>query len=135
MQNIIIKFKRIEVIKADLRNHTLHFGIHYDEDEKPMYFKKIYDLRENVDSFVHKLISDIKMKCRKENTMPIDDLDFLNHYTNILIHQKGDGQQIEKIANAVKRFKDKVRNLNSFGRHESYIQKYNEFIGLKANLE
>jgi len=135
MENIILKFKRIEVVKVDLRNKALHLGVYYNEDEKQMYFKKIYDLRENVDTFVHKLISDIKRQCRKENTMPIDDLDFLNHYTNILIHQRGDGQTIEKIANAIKRFKDKVRNLNTFDRHESYIQRYNEFIGLKANLE
>lgn len=135
MENIVLRFRKVEVIKVDLRNKALHLGFYYDEDEKPLYYKKIYELNEDVNSFVHKLISDLKRRCRNTNTMPVDDLDFLNHYTNILIHNAGDGQAVEKIANAIKRFKDKVRNLNTFGRHENYIQKYNEFIGLKANLE
>ncbi len=135
MENVVIKLKRIEVLKPDMRNSTLKLGLKYEENGQPKQISKTYDMKENVENFAHKLISEIRNSCRKDNTMPIDDLDFLNHYTNIIIDRKGETSAIEKISNAIKRFKDKVRSLKTLDRHESYIQKYNEFIGLKANLE
>lgn len=135
METIIIKFNKIEVANADLRKNILELTFFYEENGKQMKLQKKYCMADNIDQFVSSTIAEAKAKCMKGNAMPVDDLDFLNHYTNVLVHESTDVPTAEKMANAMRRFKDKVRNMKTLDRQESYIQKYNELIGLKAEIK
>jgi len=134
METIKLKFKKIEVDKVDIRNALLIMTFFYEENGKPRQLQKNYSLKEDVDTFVNKLISEIKEDCCKRNAVLIDDDDFLSYHLNILLDENEEGVTKEKIANAIKRFKDKIRSFRNLRESESYIQHYNELIGLKADL-
>lgn len=131
MKTVTLKFTRAIVEKVDLRKNSFNMAFLYEEDSKPMKLQKTYRLDEDVNTFADNVISAAKLKSRETHSVKLEEDDALSYYINIVIE---DENAREKLVNAMKRFKDKVRDLKSLGRHESYIQRYNSLLGLKAEL-
>ncbi|HII16200.1 MAG TPA: hypothetical protein HA362_07900 [Nanoarchaeota archaeon] len=135
MGKVILKFKRIEVGKVDTRNNVMELFFCFDENGREMKHRKSYPLDMDVDNFVNSLINEIKVKSHERNAVVVDDDDFLSYHMNILIDEPEPGVAKDKIANALRRFKDKVRSFRNIRQSDNYITHYNELVGLKADIE
>ncbi|MFA5887538.1 MAG: hypothetical protein WC852_02410 [Candidatus Nanoarchaeia archaeon] len=135
MEKVTLKFKRIEVTKVDTRNNVLEMAFFYDENGKEFKHTKNYSLEADVDGFVNTLINEVKTKTHERNAVIVDDDDFLSFHLNVLLDENEPGLTKDKIANAVRRFKDKIRGFRSLRSSENYIDHYQSLIGLKANIE
>ena len=67
--------------------------------------------------------------------MIVDDDDFLSFHLNVLLDENEPDLTKDKIANALRRFKDKIRSFRSITKSDGYIDHYQSLIGLKANIE
>jgi len=133
METVNIRFNSMEVEKADLRRGILDIAFHYDEKGKASVYRKAYSMDNDMEKFIQGSIKEILQKAREKHGIGVDDDDnFLNYYINIIIENESSG---EKMVNAIKRFREKVKSLKSVGRHESYIQRYNSLLGLKADIK
>jgi hypothetical protein len=135
MEKVTLKFKRIEVTKVDTRNNVLEMAFFYDENGKEYKHTKNYSLEADVDGFVNTLINEVKTKTHERNAVIVDDDDFLSFHLNVLLDENEPGLTKDKIANAVRRFKDKIRSFRSITKSDGYIDHYQSLIGLKANIE
>lgn len=135
MQKVTLKFKRIEVAKVDTRNNALEMVFFYDENGREFKHSKNYLFDNDVDSFVNTLIHEVKTKAHERNAVIVDDDDFLSFHLNVLMDESEPGSTKEKIANALRRFKDKVRSFHSISKSDGYMEHYQSLIGLKASVE
>ena len=134
-ETVKLKFNRINVDKVDTRNNQLEMTFFYEENGKEMKHRKIYRLADDVDGFVNSLINEVKVKSHERNAVMVDNDDFLSYHMNILIEEPEPGVTKEKIANTVRRFKDKIRGFRNLKSSDNYISHYNELIGLKSDIE
>lgn len=135
MEKVTLKFKRIEVTKVDTRNNVLEMAFFYGENGKEFKHTKNYSLEADVDGFVNTLMHEVKTKTHERNAVIVDDDDFLSFHLNVLLDENEPGLTKDKIANAVRRFKDKIRSFRSITKSDGYIDHYQSLIGLKANIE
>lgn len=135
MEKLTLKFKRIEVTRVDTRNNVLEMLFYYDENGAEKSYRKNHPVDEDVDTFVNRMIHEVKAKAHERHAVVVDDDDFLSYHLNVLIDEKEPGITRDKIANAIRRFKDKVRSFRSMKSSEGYMTHYHELIGLKANID
>lgn len=135
MEKVILKFKRIEVNKIDTRNDQMLMSFFFDENGTEMKHSKSYPMDQEVDNFVNTLINEVKTKAHERHAVIVDDDDFLSYHLNVLIDEAEPGLSKDKIANAIRRFKDKVRSFRSIRKSDGYMDHYQSLIGLKASVE
>ncbi|MFH1066002.1 MAG: hypothetical protein V1734_05850 [Nanoarchaeota archaeon] len=135
MEKVTLKFRRIEVTKVDTRENVLEMAFFYDENGRDFKHAKNYPLDADVDSFVNTLIHEVKTKSHERHAVIVDDDDFLSYHLNVLLDENEPGLTKDKIANAIRRFKDKVRSFRSLKKSDGYIDQYRSLIGLKASIE
>ncbi|MEM4245315.1 MAG: hypothetical protein QXR60_03885 [Candidatus Nanoarchaeia archaeon] len=134
MQKVVIKLKKIVVDKTDTKNNKFYLTIFYDESGVMQQIKKVYDFEQTTDDFADKLIKEIKEEARKRVCVEEDDDDPLCNYALVMMDEKEEGQQQEKLASALKRLKEKVKNFKSLKLSSDYINKYQELSTLQAEL-
>ncbi len=135
MQKVIIKLKKLIVDNADTKNNRFYLTVYYEENGTMRYITKTYDFGETSDAFAEKLIREIKELARQRLSAGYeDDDDPLSNYSNVLLEEKEEGQQQERLASAVKRLKEKVKNFKSLRMSTDYINKYQELSTLQAEL-
>ncbi len=135
MEKLTLKFRRIEVTRVDTRGNVLEMLFFYDENGAGKSYRKSHPMVEDVDTFVNRLIHEVKARAYEQNAVMVDDNDFLSYHLNVLIDEKEPGVTKDKIANAIRRFKDKVRSFRSMKSSEGYMTHYHELIGLKASID
>lgn len=135
MEKVVLKFRRIEVNKVDTRENVLQMSFYFDENGTGMKYSKNYPLEQDVDNFVNTLIHEVKTKTHERHAVIVDDDDFLSYHLNVLIDEAEPGLAKDKIANAIRRFKDKVRSFRSIRKSDGYMDHYQSLIGLKASIE
>ncbi|MDD4877752.1 MAG: hypothetical protein PHO02_01800 [Candidatus Nanoarchaeia archaeon] len=135
MEKVVLKFRRIEVARIDTRENVMHMLFYFDENGNPMKHSKNYSLEQDVDDFVNTLIHEVKTKAHERHAVVVDDDDFLSYHLNVLIDEAEPGLSKDKIANAIRRFKDKVRSFRAIRKSDGYMEQYQSLIGLKASVE
>lgn len=135
MEKVVLKFKRIEVNKIDTRENVMHMSFYFDENGAEMKYSRNYPFEMDVDNFVSTLINEVKTKAHERHAVIVDDDDFLSYHLNVLIDEAEPGLSKDKIANAIRRFKDKVRSFRSISKSDGYMEHYQSLIGLKASVE
>ncbi len=134
MQKVMIKLKKLIVDNTDTKNNKFYLTVYYEENGTMKFIKKTYNFEETSDAFAEKLIREIKELARQRLSRYEDDDDLLSNYSNVLLEEKEEGQQQEKLASAVKRLKEKVKNFKSLRMSTDYINKYQELSTLQAEL-
>jgi len=134
MQKVIVKLKKIVVDKTDTKNNKFYMTIHYEENGVLNHIKKVYDFGETSDAFSEMAIAEIKKKTREKFCQGEDEDDPLCNYSLVMMDEKEEGQQQEKMASAIKRLKEKVKNFKSMKMSTDYINKYQELSTLQAEL-
>lgn len=134
MKKVIVKFKKIVVDRTDTKNNRFDMTVFYEEDGVLNQLRKLYDFDESTDLFAEKLIKETKEKVRAKLCDGMDDDDPLCNYVLVMLDEKEEGQQQEKLASALKRLKEKVKNFKSLKMSTDYINKYQELSTLQAEL-
>lgn len=135
MEKVVLKFKRIEVNKVDTRNNVLQMSFFFDENGVEMKYSKNCPMEQDVDNFVNTLINEVKAQAHERHAVIVDDDDFLSYHLNVVMDEAEPGLTKDKLANAIRRFKDKVRGFRSISKSDGYMEHYQSLIGLKANIE
>lgn len=134
MQKVMIKLKKVIVDKTDTKNNKFYTTIYYEENGALGHIKRIYDFDETSDMFAENTIAEIKNMTRQKLCTNDDDDDPLCNYALVMMEEKEEGQQQEKLASAIKRLKEKVKNFKSLRMSTDYINKYQELSTLQAEL-
>jgi len=134
MQKVMVKLKKLIVDRTDTKNNKFYMTIYYEENGNMNKIRKIYDFNQTTDSFAEAVINEIKQKTREKYCIQEDDDDPLCNYVNVLMIEKEEGQQKEKLAGELKRLKEKVKNFKSMKMSTDYINKYQELSTLRADL-
>ncbi len=134
MQKVILKLKKIVVDKTDTKNNKFYMTIFYEEGGVMQQIKKVYDFEQTTDDFADNLIREIKEVTRKKMCSDDNEDDPLCNYVLVMMDEKEEGQQQEKLASALKRLKEKVKNFKSLKLSADYINKYQELSTLQAEL-
>ncbi|MFH1211282.1 MAG: hypothetical protein V1645_05215 [archaeon] len=134
MEKVMIKLKKLIVDQTDTKNNRFHMTIYYEESGRTGQIKKVYNFEESSDFFAEKAINEIKQQTRQRICGDDDDDDPLCNYALVMMEEKEEGQQQEKLASAVKRLKEKVKNFKSLKMSTDYINKYQELSTLQAEL-
>lgn len=132
MEKVRVKFKRIVVDSVDLRSNSFKLTFFYEENGKPAKLQKVYSMDLEVGKFANDVVTEVKGIANSRFADNEDD--FLGSYVHVMMDDESETPTSERLANAMKRFKDKVRSLKTDGHNGNYMQKYNELIGLKAEL-
>lgn len=136
MQKAVLKLTKLIIDKADTRANKFYFTLKYLENNKEEnQIRGVYDFSESIDDFAEKVIRDIKRNTQKKISNYIDDEDDpLGSYVNVLMDEKDEGLQQDKLAREIKRLKEKVKNFKSSSMSTEYIKKYQELSTLQADL-
>lgn len=134
MQKVVVKFKKIVVDRTDTKNNRFDLTVFYEENNTLGQIKKVYNFEETTDAFTEKMIREVKEKVRQKYNLDEDEDDPFSNYTNVLLDEKEEGQQQEKVSSALKRLKEKVKNFKSLRMSTDYINKYQELSTLQAEL-
>lgn len=134
MQKVMLKLKKVVVDRTDTKNNKFYMTIHYEENGVLDQVKKIYDFEETSDDFAENVIREIKDRTRQKLCRYDDDDDPLCNYAMVVMEEKEEGQQQEKLASAIKRLKEKVKNFKSLRMSTDYINKYQELSTLQVEL-
>ena len=65
-------------------------------------------------------------KRSSERFRSIEEDNFLSGYVNVLVEEKDDGIAQEKIAHAVRKFKEQVKNLRTMSYSKDYVQRFHQ---------
>lgn len=134
MQKVMVKLKKVVVDRTDTKNNKFYMTIYYEEGGVLNQIKKVYSFEETSDAFAEITIAEIREKTRQKLCNSEDDDDPLCNYALVMMDEKEEGQQQEKLASAVKRLKEKVKNFKSLRMSTDYINKYQELSTLQAEL-
>lgn len=134
MQKVMLKLKKVVVDRTDTKNNKFYMTIYYEENGSLNNVKKTYDFGQTTDEFAESLIREIKEATRQRVCGSGDDDDPLCNYALVMMEEKEEGQQQEKLASAIKRLKEKVKNFKSLRMSTDYINKYQELSTLQAEL-
>lgn len=136
MQKVVLKLTKLIIDKADTRDNKFYFTLKYlENDREENQIKGVYDFSEPIDDFAEKVISSIKRNTQKKISSYLEDEDDpLGGYVNVLMDEKEEGLQQDKLAREIKRLKEKVKNFKSSSMSTEYIKKYQELTTLQADL-
>ncbi len=134
MQRVMVKLKKLIVDQTDTKNNKFYLTVYYEENGNMNQIKKAYDFNQTTDSFAEALIKEIKQKTMEKYCTEEDEDDPLCNYVNVMMTEKEEGQQQEKLAGELKRLKEKVKNFKSMKMSTDYINKYQELSTLRADL-
>lgn len=134
MQTIKIKFTKIEVPEFEKKG-LLPVRFHYTENGTERVLQKDFGyVKEEPLVFAEDLVAQVKHVCRK--SMKPNPLDYgpLSGYVNIVIDEEREGITTEKLANALKKVRDRIRTIKGMAHADNYMNKYVEVKGLVMEL-
>ncbi len=134
MQTIKLKFTRIEAPEFEKKGF-ITLKIHYKSDGEEKSIEKQYGyVKEDPQAFAENIIAEVKSKCRKNAKPDPTEDGILAGYVHVQLQEERDDLTAERIANALKQLKDKMRNLRTTASSENYMNKYVEVRGIVLEL-
>ena len=141
MHKIKIRFKRIEVVKVDVNSNYFDLLFVYNENEKERQIQKRFLFDIDLPYMVHNLVSEIKLKAKKEystNLMrELEDDDILVNFMHVVLDESEQGEGELRLLNGIKKLKDNVRNFKSVksaNNYMDYMHNYTQLGRMKLEL-
>lgn len=134
MQTVKLKFTRIEVPEFEKKGF-IPLKIHYKADGEERVIEKQYGyVKEDPLTFAENIIAEVKSKCRRNAKPDYTGEGILAGFVNVHLQEDRDDLTAERMANALKQLKDKMRNLRTTASSENYMNKYVEVKGIVLEL-
>ncbi|MFH0752005.1 MAG: hypothetical protein V1914_00210 [archaeon] len=134
MQTIKLKFTKIEVPEFE-RKGFLPVRFHYEQNGEDKILEKQYGyVKEDPVAFAEDLIAEVRNKCRRNTNSNYTDDGVLSGFINVQLQEDREELTAERIANALKQLRDRIRNIKNMAHSENYMNKYVEVRGIVLEL-
>jgi len=134
MQTIKIKFTKIEVPEFEKKG-LLPVRFHYKVNGEDMSIEKSFGyVNHDPAAFAGDLIAEVRHVCKKQARPDPMDYSLLSGYVNAQVIEDKEGLTEERIANALKQIRDRIRTLKSMANANNYMNKYVDVKGLVIEL-
>ena len=131
MQRVLLKFKSISA-KSDILKNSLRLTINYDENNIQSAVEKVILADDNVDDFVSKLVKELRSSIKSKHTITSENP--LDNFVTVVLDEDDVGEAEEKIANGIKKLRDKVRGFKSVKSADNYMNKFFDVSMLEVRL-
>jgi len=131
MQRVLLKFKSISA-KSDILKNSLRLTINYDENNIQSAVEKVILADDNVDDFVSKLVKELRSSIKSKHTITSENP--LDNFVTVVLDEDDVGEAEEKIANGIKKLRDKVRGFKSVKSADNYMNRFFDVSRLEVRL-
>ena len=131
MQRVLLKFKSISA-KSDILKNSLRLTINYDENNIQSAVEKVILADDNVDDFVSKLVKELRSSIKSKHAITSENP--LDNFVTVVLDEDDVGEAEEKIANGIKKLRDKVRGFKSVKSADNYMNKFFDVSMLEVRL-
>src|SRR3989344_677939 len=131
MQRVLLKFKNISA-KPDILKNSLRLTINYDENNIQSAVEKVILADDNVDDFVSKLVKELRSSIKSKHAATSENP--LDNFVTVVLDEDDVGEAEEKIANGIKKLRDKVRGFKSVKSADNYMNKFFDVSMLEVRL-
>lgn len=133
MQTAKLKFTKIEVPEFEKKG-LLAIKFYYLLDGKEHSLEKQYGyLNDDPAMFAKDVIAEVKNQCRKKSS-DYDNDNILPGYINLQVVEDRESLTSDRVTNALKQVRDKIRTLKTMVRADNYMSRYVEIKGLIIEL-
>jgi len=131
MQQVKIRFKRVEVLKIDTKYNQLHLNFVFQESGIEGSVRKIMPLSDNnTNSVIHGVYSDI----RNSVSGTLDSDDPWESRVSIVFVEEEKEDVSERLSVAIKRLKEKINHFRSNNTSDGYLNRWTDIKELKVEL-
>lgn len=131
MQRVLLKFKSISA-KSDILKNSLKLAIYYDENNEQKIIEKSILADDSIDDFASRLIKELRTSIKNKYAKNSDNL--LDNFVTIVLDEDDVGEAEERIANGIKKLRDKVRGFKSVKSADNYMNKFFDVSKLEVKL-